>query len=59
MTKGDPASKTDTLVTYLYKLAFINGENGQAAAVSVLSFLFLCIVSGIYMAWSGKGGDNA
>ena len=59
MTKGDPASKTDTLVTYLYKLAFINGENGQAAAVSVLSFLFLCIVSAIYMAWSGKGGDNA
>ena len=28
MTKGDPASRTDTLVTYLYKLAFYNGKQG-------------------------------
>ena len=30
MTKGDPANHTDTLVTYLYKLAFYNGRQGEA-----------------------------
>lgn len=59
MTKGDPASRTDTLVTYLYKLAFINGENGQAAAVSVISFLILCVVSAAYLAISSGGGDES
>lgn len=58
MTKGDPANRTDTLVTYLYKLAFINGENGQAAAVSVLSFLFLLLVAIVYMVLMGRGGDE-
>ena len=27
ITKGDPANRTDTLVTYLYKLAFYNGKH--------------------------------
>lgn len=36
MTKGDPGNRTDTLVTYLYKLAFYNGKQGEAAAVSVI-----------------------
>jgi len=58
MTKGDPASKTDTLVTYLYKLAFINGENGEASAVSVLSFVFLCVVAIVYLMLSSGGGDK-
>ena len=39
ITKGDPASRTDTLVTYLYKLAFYNGKQGEAAAVSVIAML--------------------
>lgn len=49
MTKGDPASKTDTIVTYLYKLAFYNGKKGEAAAVSVIGFLILLVCSSIYM----------
>lgn len=49
MTKGDPASKTDTIVTYLYKLAFYNGKKGEAAAVSVIGFLILLICSSFYM----------
>lgn len=49
ITKGDPANRTDTLVTYLYKLAFYNGKSGQAAAVSVLGFLILLFCSSIYM----------
>ncbi len=35
MTKGDPGNRTDTLVTYLYKLAFYNGKQGEAAADTV------------------------
>lgn len=49
MTKGDLASKTDTIVTYLYKLAFYNGKKGEAAAVSVIGFLILLVCSSIYM----------
>lgn len=49
MTKGDPANHTDTLVTYLYKLAFYNGRQGEAAAVSVIGFLFLLICASAYM----------
>ena len=49
ITKGDPADKTHTLATYLYKLAFTNGRMGQAAAVSVVGFVILCICAGIYM----------
>ena len=43
--KDDPANRTDTLVTYLYKLAFYNGKQGDAAAVSVIGFpdpVYLC-----------------
>lgn len=49
MTKGDPADRTHTLATYLYKLSFYNGKSGQAAAVSVIGFVILCICSSIYM----------
>ena len=49
ITKGDPASRTDTLVTYLYKLAFYKGKSGEAAAVSVIGFLILCLCASIYM----------
>ena len=59
ITKGDPASRTDTLVTYLYKLAFYNGKQGEAAAVSVIGFLILCAVAGLYMMISLRKEDQA
>ena len=49
ITKGDPANRTDTLVTYLYKLAFYNGKQGQAAAVSVIGFLILLLCASLYI----------
>ncbi len=52
ITKGDPASRTDTLVTYLYKLAFYKGKSGEAAAVSVIGFLILCLCASVYMVLS-------
>lgn len=58
MTKGDPANRTDTLVTYLYKLAFYNGKQGQAAAVSVIGFLILLFCASIYMVMTLKGGEE-
>ena len=58
MTKGDPASKTDVLVTYLYKLAFYNGKQGEAAAVSVIGFLILLVCASIYMVNTLKKGED-
>lgn len=58
ITKGDPANRTDTLVTYLYKLAFYNGKQGEAAAVSVIGFLILLVCASIYMVSSLKKGDE-
>jgi multiple sugar transport system permease protein len=60
ITKGDPANRTDTLVTYLYKLAFYNGKSGEAAAVSVIGFLILCVCASVYMVVSlrKEGSDE-
>ena len=58
MTKGDPASRTDTLVTYLYKLAFYNGKQGEAAAVSVIGFCILLVCASVYMISTLKKGDE-
>lgn len=49
ITKGAPANKTDTLVTYLYMLAFYDQKKGPATALSVIGFVILCIVAGVYM----------
>lgn len=49
MTKGAPANKTDTMITYLYMLSFYERKKGPATAMSVIGFLILCICAGIYM----------
>ena len=49
MTKGAPANKTDTLVTFLYMLNFYDRKKGPATALSEIGFLVLCLCSGIYM----------
>jgi len=49
ITKGAPANKTDTMVTYLYMLAFYDQRKGPATALSVIGFLILCLVAGLYM----------
>ena len=58
ITKGDPANRTDTLVTYLYKLAFLNSKHGEAAAVSVIGFLILLACASVYMVSTLKKGDE-
>ena len=49
ITKGAPANKTDTMVTYLYMLAFYDQRKGPATALSVIGFVILCVVAGLYM----------
>ena len=58
ITKGDPANKTDTLVTYLYKLAFYNNKQGEAAAVSVIGFMILLVCATAYMVSTLKKGED-
>ena len=58
ITKGDPANRTDTLVTYLYKLAFYNNKQGEAAAVSVIGFSILLVCASVYMVSTLKKGDE-
>ena len=57
ITKGDPANRTDTIVTYLYKLAFYNGKQDVAAAVSVIGFAILLACASVYMISTLKKED--
>jgi len=58
ITKGAPANKTDTMVTYLYMLAFYDQEKGPATALSVIGFILLCAVAGLYMMISIKKDER-
>lgn len=58
ITKGAPANKTDTIVTYLYMLAFYDQRKGPATALSVIGFVILCIVSGAYMMITMRKEDS-
>ena len=58
ITKGAPANKTDTLITYLNMLAFYDQKKGPATALSVIGFSILCFVSGVYMMMTMRKEDN-
>jgi multiple sugar transport system permease protein len=47
-TKGGPAFRTDIIVTYLYKLAFVNLDFGAASALAVITFALLIVFSVTY-----------
>lgn len=49
ITRGEPLNKTDTVITFLYKLAFQNSKMGEAAAVSVIVFVILLIFTILYV----------
>jgi multiple sugar transport system permease protein len=55
MTQGGPASSTDTVVTYIYKVAFVNNQYGEGAALSVLAFVILMFFSFLYVRFTAKG----
>ncbi len=58
ITKGAPAHKTDTLITYLYMLAFYEQKKGPATALSVIGFLILCLCAGLYMTITMRKEDE-
>ena len=58
MTKGAPANKTDTMITFLYMLSFYDRKKGPATALSVIGFVILCICAGIYMFSVMRKEDN-
>jgi ABC-type sugar transport system permease subunit len=45
MTGGGPLFHTDTLVTYLYQVGFLDFRSGYAAAISWVLFLLILLVS--------------
>ncbi len=48
LTEGGPSNSTDILPTYLYKLAFRDGEVGMASALSVIMLLILLSFTIVY-----------
>ncbi len=47
LTEGGPNRSSDVLATYLYEVAFKNGEFGYSTALGVALFVITMIVSGI------------
>lgn len=45
MTEGGPSNHTDTLLTYLYRQAFIDSNFGYATALGVVVFILIFAVS--------------
>jgi len=48
-TQGGPANGTDILVTHLYKIGFRFGKLGEAAALSLMMFAGLLVLTLIYV----------
>lgn len=59
MTQGGPANTTDILVTYLYKLAFVFGRMGDAAAMSLVMFMILLGFTLVYLRMALRTGADA
>jgi multiple sugar transport system permease protein len=59
MTQGGPADTTDILVTYLYKLAFVFGRMGDAAAMSIVMFVILFCFTLLYLRLALRSGVDA
>lgn len=57
ITRGEPANQTDTFITYLYKLAFLFGSQGRAAAAAVISFGILLLFTLVYLRVQQKGEE--
>ena len=59
LTEGGPSNSTDILPTYLYKLAFREGEVGLAASLSVIMLLILLGFTVIYAYFAMKKERSA
>ncbi|HEY8347360.1 MAG TPA: sugar ABC transporter permease [Symbiobacteriaceae bacterium] len=57
MTQGGPLHASEIMLTYAYKVAFRDFNLGNAAAISVLMFLLLAIISSFYIGMVEREGD--
>ncbi|MDQ4059719.1 MAG: sugar ABC transporter permease, partial [Pseudomonadota bacterium] len=53
MTGGGPGRATEILVTYIYKLGFVQTKFDYAAAVTVVFFVLLIVIAGLANRFSG------
>lgn len=49
MTRGGPLYSTEIIYTFAYREAFINHNFGTASAASVILFVFMVVISGVYL----------
>jgi len=49
MTQGQPARKTETLLTYLYEQSILNSKFGYAAALATVNFVIILAISLLIM----------
>jgi ABC-type sugar transport system permease subunit len=49
LTRGGPANATNVIPIATYNIAFIAGDFGYAAAAAVLMFIFILLMSGLYI----------
>ncbi|WP_256701830.1 carbohydrate ABC transporter permease [Paenibacillus sp. P3E] len=49
MTSGGPGTSTNTLIFSIYKMAFTEQMFGKASALGILSFLFIMVITGIFV----------
>jgi multiple sugar transport system permease protein len=49
MTGGGPLYSTEIIYTFAYREAFINHNFGTASAASVILFIFMAVVSSVYL----------
>lgn len=49
MTEGGPSYRTETMLTYLYRLAFPQSQSGLATAVGVIAFIIVFAVTMLFM----------
>ncbi|MFC4946207.1 carbohydrate ABC transporter permease [Pseudonocardia sp. GCM10023141] len=56
-TGGGPDNATLTIMLMVYQYAFVNGDFGAAAALSLVLAVFLCVLSGLYQMATKRWGD--
>ncbi|GAA3113346.1 multiple sugar transport system permease protein [Kribbella aluminosa] len=56
-TGGGPDNATLTIMLMIYQYAFVNGDFGAAAALSLILALFLCVLSGVYQLVTRRWSD--
>jgi multiple sugar transport system permease protein len=58
MTDGGPQNATVTVLLLVYRYAFVDGDYGGAAALSLMLALSLCVVSALYLSATRRWSDS-